>query len=257
MREMSLLRCEVSEGIARITLNHPEKRNALSRAMLESLHEVLHWPIIQESRVIILASEGSVFSSGHDLRELENAPTETIEEIFRLCTSVMESIPKLGQPVIAEVQGLATAAGCQLVASCDLVVASEKARFGTPGVKIGLFCSTPAVPLCRTLPSRIALEMLFTGRELSAQEALNYGFVNRVVSAEELSSSAMGMARQIAQYSRSTIALGKRVYYSQLPLPRSDAYELATKAMVTNAEMTDAREGIGAFLQKRPPIWSS
>lgn len=249
---------ETVDGIALITLNHPEKRNALSREMLETLRAVLSE--IRTGRTVksvVLRAAGPVFSSGHDLRELDGIAPEQAQSLFALCTEVMELVRALPQPVIAQVQGLATAAGCQLAASCDLVVASEVAQFATPGVKIGLFCSTPAVAVCRAVPAKKALEMLLTGNPLSAAEAERAGLVNRVVPAERLGEETLQLARQIASASAETLALGKRAFYEQLPLDRPAAYAVAQQYMVENTALPDAREGIRAFLEKRPPQWQS
>jgi enoyl-CoA hydratase/carnithine racemase len=247
---------EVKDRIALLTLNHPEKRNALSRALLTSLRDHLARTADDPgARVAILRAAGPVFSSGHDLRELAAGDEAAHTSLFALCTEVMEAFRHLPQPVIAQVQGVATAAGCQLVASCDLVVASEAASFATPGVKIGLFCSTPAVALCRAVPAKKALEMLFTGEAISAREAERFGLVNRVVPADRLAEETMHLAQHISRASRRTLALGKRAFYEQLPLDRSRAYAVAEQTMVANAQTGDCREGIRAFLEKRPARW--
>ncbi len=252
----SLVLAEVAGRVALLMLNHPEKRNALSRAMLEALRERLaRLADDNQVHVVILRAAGPVFSSGHDLRELVGRDEADYGALFALCTEVMEAIRWLPQPVIAQVQGLATAAGCQLAASCDLVVAAENAAFATPGVKIGLFCTTPAVALCRAVTPKKALEMLLTGTPISAREAERAGLVNRVVPAERLAEETLNLAQQIAAASRATVALGKRAFYEQLPLDRPAAYELAQRVMVDNALAPAAREGITAFLEKRPPRW--
>lgn len=251
-----ILRFENVDGIGVLTLNHPEKRNALSRAMLQSLNETLRSVAADRTvRVLIIRAAGTVFSSGHDLRELANGCQSDHASLFELCTEVMERIRKLPQPVIAQVQGLATAAGCQLVASCDLAVASETASFATPGVKIGLFCTTPGVAVSRAVPAKKALEMLFTGAPISAVEAERTGLVNRVVPRERLEEETLQLARQIAGSSAGTLALGKQGFYAQLPLDRPAAYALAQKIMTENASTPDAQEGIHAFLEKRTPQW--
>jgi enoyl-CoA hydratase/carnithine racemase len=253
----SLVLSQIEGGVAVLTLNHPEKRNALSRAMLTSLRERLGEIAAEpKARVVILAAAGPVFSAGHDLREMVVANESECASLFALCSEVMESLRKLPQPVIAQVHGLATAAGCQLVASCDLAVASEDATFATPGVKIGLFCTTPAVALVRAVPTKKALEMLFTGNPISAAEAERNGLVNRVVPASRLAEETMKLARHIAGFSSCTLALGKRAFYEQLPLDRPAAYERAQQVMCENAEMHDAQEGMRAFLEKRRPRWS-
>jgi enoyl-CoA hydratase/carnithine racemase len=254
-----LVLLEIEGPIALLTLHHPEKRNALSQAMLTCLLERLG-ELSQRSpqvKVVILRAEGPVFSSGHDLRELIGRAEEEYTAIFQRCTDVMEGLRQLPQPVIAQVQGLATAAGCQLVASCDLVVAAENATFATPGVKIGLFCTTPAVALCRAVPARKALEMLFTGNPITAHEAERYGLVNRVVAPERLAAETLALARQISTASAVVLKMGKRAFYEQLPLPRPDAYRLAQPVMVCNSLVGDAQEGMRAFLEKRQPQWEA
>lgn len=245
-----------TDGIAILTLNNPERRNALSEAMLSALKARLD--AIREDRsirVAIIRAVGPVFSSGHDLRELIDRDEESYARVFALCTDVMEAIRGLPQPVIAQVQGLATAAGCQLVASCDLAVASEDAAFATPGVKIGLFCTTPGVALGRAVPAKKAMEMLLTGTPISAQEALACGLVNRVAPPGELETQALALARQIASASAHVVAIGKSAFYRQMALDIPEAYRFAQQVMVDNLLARDAQEGISAFLQKRPPRW--
>jgi enoyl-CoA hydratase/carnithine racemase len=252
----SLVLYEVIESVALITLNHPEKRNSLSRPMLASLKAQLDRSAADSAvRVVILRAAGRVYSAGHDLRELVDISEAECSALFALCTDVMETIRKLCRPVIAQVQGLATAAGCQLVASCDLVVASEDAAFATPGVKIGLFCTTPAVALSRAVAPKKAMEMLLTGDAISAFEAERAGLVNRVVPAERLAEETMRLARKIAAASTHTVALGKQAFYRQLPLDRPEAYKIAQGIMVENAGSAAAQEGMHAFLEKRSPRW--
>jgi enoyl-CoA hydratase/carnithine racemase len=247
---------QAADGVATLTLNHPEKRNALSRAMLAGLKEQLRRAAEdRQARVVILRAEGPVFSSGHDLRELVGGQEADYAALFALCTEVMELVRRLPKPVIAQVQGMATAAGCQLVATCDLVVASENATFATPGVKIGLFCTTPAVALVRAVPAKKAMEMLLTGQPISAREAERVGLVNRVVLPDRLAEETLQLARQILSASGSTVAVGKEAFYRQLPLDYPEAYDLAQGVMVTNALARDAQEGMRAFLEKRPPRW--
>ena len=246
---------EKVDAVALLTLNHPERRNALSLGMLEGLLQAMREIPATNARVVVLRALGPVFSSGHDLKELTKAgPTER-ERIFGLCTEVMQTIRQLPVPVIAQVQGLATAAGCQLAATCDLVVASTKAAFATPGVKIGLFCSTPAVALCRAVPGRKALEMLLTGEAMPAAEAERWGLINRVVEPEQLEAETLRWAQALAERAPDVIALGKRIYYEQLPLDIADAYLVAQAAMVENAGYASAKEGMSAFLEKRKPVW--
>jgi enoyl-CoA hydratase/carnithine racemase len=256
--QRSLVLEEQVDGIGFLTLNHAEKRNALSAAMLAALKDSLGRIGVDRSvRVVILRAAGPVFSAGHDLREIvAGSPTEH-EALFALCTEVMEAIRTLPQPVIAQVHGVATAAGCQLVATCDLVVASDDATFATPGVKIGLFCTTPAVALARAVPAKKAMEMLLTGTPISATEAERAGLVNRVVPRDRLAEVTLQLARQLAAVSAATVALGKRAFYEQLPLEYPAAYCVAQKVMVANAQTEDAREGMTAFLEKRPPRWQS
>ncbi len=254
--DKSFVLSSVDDGVATLTLNHPEKRNALSLAMLEALKKALGEVAADRSvKVVILAANGTAYSAGHDLKEMSIATKQDFVSIFSLCSEVMESLRKLPQPVIAQVHGVATAAGCQLVASCDLVVASTNATFATPGVKIGLFCTTPAVALSRTVPPKKAMEMLLTGEPITASEAERNGLVNRVVPPEQLSDATMLLARQIATASASTMCLGKEAFYRQLPLDYPQAYAVAQKVMVENAMTEDAREGMRAFLEKRQPVW--
>jgi enoyl-CoA hydratase/carnithine racemase len=244
------------EGVGTLTLNNPARRNALSRAMLTALRdELAAFHDDAAIRVVVLAAKGPVFSSGHDLNEVVGANLGDAQSLFSLCTEVMEAIRLLPKPVIAQVQGLASAAGCQLAATCDLVVASATAGFQTPGVKIGLFCSTPAVALGRAVSAKKAMEMLLTGEAISAEEAERAGLVNRVVAPEKLEEETLKLARHIASFSSDTIALGKAAFYKQIPLGHADAYGVAQEAMSCNAVTEDAQEGMTAFLQKRAPRW--
>jgi enoyl-CoA hydratase/carnithine racemase len=249
-----VIREEIQEGISVLTLDNPRRRNALSREMLASLRQSLARVESDRSvRVVIIRAEGPVFSSGHDLKEVVAADDNPA--LFALCTEVMEAIRLLPQPVIAEVRGLATAAGCQLVASCDLAVASEEASFATPGVRIGLFCTTPGVAVARAVPTKRAMEMLLTGEPLSAAAALAAGLVSRVVPHDRLHQETLALAKKIAEASTDTVARGKRAFYEQIALDRPAAYVLAQKEMVDNATTPDAKEGMSAFLEKRPPKW--
>jgi enoyl-CoA hydratase/carnithine racemase len=244
--------------VAILTLANPQRRNALSRELLTQLRDHLRDVAADRTiKCVILRADGPVFSSGHDLREIAAADRENAELLFALCTEVMENIRHMPQPVIAAVQGIATAAGCQLAATCDLVVAAEEATFATPGVRIGLFCSTPAVALARAVTTKKAMEMLLTGAAITAAEAERAGLVNRVVPHDRLDEEARELARQIAEASGETLALGKRAFYEQVALDRPAAYEVAQRAMVENAGQADAREGIAAFLEKRRPEWRS
>lgn len=247
---------EVADGVAILTLNHPEKRNALSRAMLERLKQLLaRIAADPQVRAMILRAVGPVFSSGHDLREMVGQPEADVNALFTLCTEVMEAIRLLPKPVIAQVHALATAAGCQLVATCDLVVASEDATFATPGVKSGIFCTTPGVAVARAVGPRKAMEMLLTGTPIGAREAQQADLVTRVVPADRLEAETMALARQIITASGYTLGIGKRGFYEQIGKDRPEAYKVAQKVMVENAMAPDAQEGMRAFLEKRPPRW--
>lgn len=257
-----LLRTDTDAGVSRLMLNRPESRNALSFAMLGALQEAL--AAIAEDRrvrVLVLAAAGPVYSAGHDLREITAHRADPdgghgfFEATMRRCAAVMQAIVALPQPVIAEVQGVATAAGCQLVATCDLAVASETARFCTPGVDIGLFCSTPAVALSRAVAAKPAMEMLLTGEMISAPEAHRIALVNRVVPPEMLESATMELAGRIAARSAHTVRIGKAAFHRQRGLPLDQAYEHCAAVMTQNLLAADAVEGIGAFLAKRKPIW--
>lgn len=254
---VDLILSEQMEGIVYLTLNQPDKRNALSLALLQQLHVKL--TAIQRDpsvRVVILRANGPVFSAGHDLKELAASDENQLRAMFHLCGEVMELLPALPQPVIAQVHALATAAGCQLVASCDLIIASTAASFATPGVKVGLFCTTPGIPLVRALPEKIALEMLLTGTAISADQAHRWGLVNRVTSPETLAEETLNVARKITAASPRVIAEGKRAFYHQAKLDRAAAYAYAEPLMVAQAQAPDCREGVAAFVQKRPPQWS-
>ncbi|MCX7822712.1 MAG: enoyl-CoA hydratase [Syntrophobacterales bacterium] len=246
------------EAIGIITLNRPEKRNALSLELMESMIEILKDISSNEAiKVVIIKAKGPVFSAGHDLGDMVGKETDInyLRRIFRVCSDMMWMIHQLPQPVIAQVQGIATAAGCQLVATCDLAVAEAEAKFATPGVKIGLFCTTPMVPLVRVIGRRRTMEMLLTGRFISAQEALSWGLVNRVVEKERLEEETLSLAREIAQYSRFTLGLGKKAFYDQIDLDEYSAYRYAQEVMAMNSMARDAKEGICAFLEKRSPSW--
>lgn len=242
--------------VTTLTLNRAKKRNALSLEMLKAIDKALvEVGDDKATRVVVLRADGPVYSSGHDLKQMTARSEQEYSELFQQCHVTMQRLRQIPQPVIARVHGLATAAGCQLVASCDLVVASEQARFATPGVKIGLFCTTPMVPLVRSLPSKIAMEMLLTGNLLSAQRAYELGFINRVVPEDQLDTTIAELAEQIASASPLTIATGKAAFYDQLALSETEAYDHAVKVMTKNSISSDAQEGITAFLEKRPPQW--
>ena len=242
--------------IALVTMNRPEKRNALSvEHMLELTDCFKAIGADREIAVTILRGSGPVFSAGHDLGEMVGQTNEFYEHEFAVCSELMETIVGLPQPVIAQVHGIATAAGCQLVATCDLVVAAEQARFATPGVKIGLFCSTPMVALSRTVGRKKAMEMLLTGDFISAAEAQAAGLVNRVVPAEDLERTTRALAEQIAAASQLVVGIGKQAFYRQIDLPLHEAYRYAGEVMAKNAALEDAQEGMCAFLEKRKPEW--
>jgi len=242
--------------VVRLTMNRPAQRNALSTGLMAALTEALVTVSARpDCRVIVLAGAGPVFSAGHDLAELVGRSLDEERAIFAACTGLMQTIQRIPQPVIASVHGLATAAGCQLVAACDLAIASETARFATPGVKIGLFCATPMVALTRAIGRKRALEMLFTARLISAREAVEWGLVNRVVPADGLEAETMELARHIAKASLSCLAAGKQAFYSQVNLSDAAAYDLASNVIVNNFFTEDGKEGVAAFLEKRKPVW--
>jgi enoyl-CoA hydratase/carnithine racemase len=251
------VRLESQDGIAILTLNRLKRRNALSLGLMLELLECLgdieqHRAI----RVVVLAAEGSVYCSGHDLTEMMNRTEEEYRHVFTVCAKLMTKIQSIPQPVIAEVQGMATAAGCQLVATCDLAIASDDASFATPGVAIGLFCTTPMVALSRAIGRKRALEMLLTGKTIDAATAVHWGLVNCAVPSTELRAATQRLAQQIARASRLTVSTGKQAYYTEIELPQANAYEHAKEVMTQNALASDAKEGMLAFLEKRGPCWT-
>jgi enoyl-CoA hydratase/carnithine racemase len=253
---------ERADGILRLTLDHTARRNALGEAMMAALQTALDEAAADPAvRVVILAANGPAFCAGHDLKELSARRTDPdrgrayFDATFARCAHLMTTIVRLPQPVIAEVGATATAAGCQLVASCDLVVASEAATFATPGVNIGLFCSTPMVALTRAVSRKHAMEMLLTGEPIDAATAKSYGLVNRVVPVERLGYETMTLAGVITSKSPLTLKIGKEAFYAQAELPLDEAYRLTSEVMVTNMLARDAEEGIGAFIAKRPAVW--
>jgi len=257
-----LLLADRRGGVLRLTLNRPNARNALSGALIGALAEALDDAAADHGvRVVILAANGPVFSSGHDLKEMTalrrdgDRGAAAFAALFAQCSRMMQQIVMLPKPVIAEVQGVATAAGCQLVASCDLAIASTNARFATPGVNIGLFCSTPMVALSRNIGRKAAMEMLLTGEMVDAGEAARLGLVNRAVAPEKLESETMALAETIAAKPRRTIRTGKEAFYRQMEMPLADAYAYVTQVMTENMLEAEAVEGIGAFLDKREPQW--
>ncbi|MBI1762020.1 MAG: enoyl-CoA hydratase [Acidobacteria bacterium] len=247
---------ETAAAITRITLNHPARRNALSLALMRELTACLR-SVSQSAatRAVILAANGPAFSAGHDLREMLDRSVAEYRALFDACVELMTTIQSIPQPVIAEVQGIATAAGCQLVATCDLAVASETATFATPGVRIGLFCSTPMVALTRALGRKRALQMLLTGAPIDARTAVEWGLINQAVPADQLRITTEELAAQIAAASSLTVGLGKQAFYAQLELEQTKAYAYTKEVMSLNALAADAQEGMGAFLEKRPACW--
>ena len=241
-------------GVATVTLARPEKRNALSLEMIQNLIKAFE-AVPSEAAVVVLAAEGKAFSAGHDLSEMIDRPDEYYSELFGTCVRMMESIHALSQPVIARVQGVATAAGCQLVASCDLAVAARSAWFATPGVQIGLFCSTPMVPVSRAVGHKRAMQMLLTGQQINADTAVEWGLINQSVPDDDLDEAVDSLVEKILRFSPRTIAVGKQAYYQQAELPESRAYEITTPVMASNAAADVAQEGMGAFLDKREPEW--
>jgi enoyl-CoA hydratase/carnithine racemase len=251
-----------ANGVLTITLNRSDARNALSESVMRGLQIALDEAVEDRAvKVIVLAAKGPAFSAGHDLKELtarRRDPDRGLayyRAIFAQCSHLMQTIVRHPRPVIAQVQGVATAAGCQLVATCDLTVASSEARFATPGVNIGLFCSTPMVALSRVVPRKAALEMLFTGEPIDAEEARRIGLVNRVVAPGDLEKETETLARFIASKPTATLKLGKLAFQHQLELGVSSAYDYVGEVMVQNMLHEEAQEGIGAFLDKRPPKW--
>jgi enoyl-CoA hydratase/carnithine racemase len=247
---------ETDSSIAYVTMNRPDKRNALS---LEHMQELIHcFESIAKNRsiaVVIFRGNGPAFCAGHDLSEMVNQSSAFYRQLFEVCTKLMETIQSIPQPVIAQVHGIATAAGCQLVATCDLAIAAEDARFATPGVKIGLFCSTPMVALSRAVGRKKAMEMLLTGDALSAEEAVQAGLINKAVPVKSLEEETKAMALKIASASTFTVGIGKQAFYQQIEMPQHLAYSYTKEVMSLNATAADAEEGICAFLEKREPHW--
>ena len=256
-RSHSGLIVETRDGVVTLTLDRPERRNALSEALLTEFEAALG-AIAEDAstRVVVVAANGPVFSAGHDLSEMVGRSEEDYAGLFGRCSRVMQGLRGLPQPVIARVQGPALAAGCQLVASCDLAVASDRATFSTPGVKIGLFCTTPMIPLVRTIPPRAAMEMLLTGVPICAEKAFGLGLVNRVVPDGGLDAVVLEWSEAILAASPLTVRIGKAAFYDQLALDEPSAYGRGTAVMVDNALRDDAQEGIAAFLARRRPTWT-
>jgi len=250
------LNVEEDAGLITLTMNRPEKRNALSTEMMaELLAALTSIGKRTDARVVIIAGNGPAFSAGHDLGELSGRDLEFYRYEFDLCAQLMQTIQSIPQPVIARVHAIATAAGCQLAATCDLVVAGESATFATPGVKIGLFCSTPMVALTRAVGRKHAMEMLLTGRPVDAHLAAEWGLVNRVVADKDLIAETRNLAMQIVEASPLVVGIGKQAFYAQIELEQAKAYEYTKEVMSQNAMASDAQEGISAFLQKRKPVW--
>jgi enoyl-CoA hydratase/carnithine racemase len=255
--EPDVLLREDAGGVATLTLNRPEQYNALSSALLGALQSAVHDLARDASvRVVVIAGAGKAFCAGHDLKEFhEHADPQLAEEAFERCRRLMVELTRLPQPVIARVHGHAFAAGCQLVAQCDLAVAAADARFATSGVNYGIFCSTPGVPLARSIARKRAVEMLLTGEPIDAATALAWGLVNRVVPAERLDAEVQSLARSIMAKSRAVVAAGKKIFYEQISDNLDQAYRVATAAMADNVKTEDGKEGIAAFVEKRKPRW--
>jgi enoyl-CoA hydratase/carnithine racemase len=248
--------CDVADRIATVTLNRPEKRNALSLALMRELIATLKaLGARRDVAVVILTGNGPAFSAGHDLSEMTGRSVTDYQEIFDVCCELMATVQGIPQPVIAMIRGIATAAGCQLAATCDLVIAEQGARFGTPGVKIGLFCSTPMVALSRAIGQKRAMQMLLTGTLIDAPTAAEWGLVNEVVTPDQLEARTHELATQIASASSMVIGIGKEAFYAQIDRDQRSAYDYAKMVMTTNAMAADAQEGMCAFLEKRPPTW--
>jgi enoyl-CoA hydratase/carnithine racemase len=255
--DYEFLRVEQDGPAAVVTLNRPEKRNALSlEMMLEMIYVLQTLGADAKVRAIIVAAEGKVFCSGHDLSQMVGRTESDYRKLFETCSDLMLKLESTPQPLIAEVHGIATAAGCQLVAACDLAIASEDAKFATPGVRIGLFCSTPMVPLTRAVGRKRAMHMLLTGHSIDAVTAADWGLINRVVAAGELKGATRELASNIAESSPHVIAIGKRAFYDQIDADERSAYAHVKFVMTKNALACDAQEGISAFLAKRTPVWS-
>lgn len=256
MPEQPYLILEEQEGLATLTMNRAEKRNPLSTAMMAAMIDALRGlGKRSEVRAVIMAGAGPAFSAGHDLAELRGRDLAFYRYEFDLCSQLMQTVQAIPQPVIARVHGIATAAGCQLVATCDLAIAGAGAKFATPGVKIGLFCSTPMVALSRAIGRKHAMEMLLSGQPIDAQTAAQWGLVNRVVSDAALSAETRKLALQIVEASSLTVGIGKQAFYAQIDLDQDKAYDYTKEVMSQNAMAADAQEGIGAFLEKRKPSW--
>ncbi len=255
MSQEQLFTYEVRDGVGLLTLNRPQKFNALSKAMIAALNAQFD-KIAGDSavRVVVLAAHGKAFCAGHDLTEmLDDLSYDAMHELFGNCSVMMQKIQSLPQPVIASIDGIATAAGCQLAAACDLAIASDVSRFATSGINVGLFCATPMVAITRVMPKKAAFEMLTTGDFIPADKAAQLGLINRAVPQAELEATVMEMAQKIANKSPRSVAMGKQAFYQQLSLPLPEAYSLATDTIVRNALLDDTQAGIAAFARKEPP----
>ena len=245
-----------SGHVAEVLLDNPSRRNPLSLAVMrELIGHLSELGADDDVRVIVMCGTGPAFSAGHDLSEMVDRPDGFYDELFDACCELMEAIRAVPQPVVAAVDGVATAAGCQVVAACDLAVATDRSRFATPGVRIGLFCSTPMVPLSRAVGRKRAMEMLLTGDPIDAATAADWGLVNKVVAPGELAEAVADLAARIGRSSPAVLSIGKRAFYEQLDRTEPEAYDHTRRVMAANAAMADAQEGIQAFLQKRPPVW--
>ncbi len=250
-----LLLISAANGITHITLNRPAKYNVLSEEMLAALQDTID-SIDDDQRVVVIKALGKAFCAGHDLKQMRSNPTQDYyNALFKTCSHFMNSLLALKQPVIAQVDGIATAAGCQLVANCDLAIASNTSRFAVSGIDVGLFCSTPSVPLSRNVSRKRAFEMLMTGEFIDAEKALEWGLLNRVVEAEALDDAVLELAERIVQKSAVAVATGKGLFYDQLEMPLKQAYVLAGETMACNMMAEDVSEGIDAFKEKRPAVW--
>ena len=255
--EFPLLYREDNGGIAKLTLNRPDQYNPLSQDMLSMLQNTFDELADDETvKVIILAANGKAFCAGHDLKEVQASESKMVNEILQQCNRMMLSMTRLPQPVIAQVQGIATAAGCQLVANCDLAVASDKAKFAVSGINLGLFCSTPSVALSRNVSRKHSFEMLFTGDFIDAEAAVEKGLVNKAVKPNNLEAETTAMAQKIAEKPREVLALGKQLFYQQIDQEVESAYKNASDTMTCNMTLSSTTEGINAFIEKRKPNWS-
>ncbi len=261
-QESNLMECQVTDGVACLIFNKPQSRNALSLAMIATLHNaILELGGRSDVKAIVLGGKGPAFCAGHDLKEMTAAREgsdrgkDFFTETMTNCSAMMQAIVHCPKPVIAAVDGIATAAGCQLVATCDLAVAGRSSRFATPGVNIGLFCSTPMVAVSRNLPRKKVMEMLLMGEMIDAETAANWGLINRAVDDGTAIDEAMTIAMAIAAKSPATVKIGKEAFYNQLDMPLEDAYRYTTQVMVDNMMHRDAEEGINAFIEKRKPTW--